>query len=188
MPRTVDEREMALRVVLGQQVSTAAARTHAARLVASHGTPIVDREGGLTHVFPAPEELVDLDPSMLALPDARRRCVTALVRALANGELELGMGVDWARARHQLAVLPGVGPWTVEMIAMPALGDPDAFPGGDLGVQRAAGELGMGTTSAALAARATSWRPWRAYAVQYLWALHDHPINHWPINHWSPRA
>ena len=184
VPRSVDEREMALRVVLGQQVSTGAARTHAARLVTSYGTPIVDREGGLTHLFPTPEELVGLDPSTLALPHARRRCVIALVRALADGELDLGAGADWARARHQLAALPGIGPWTVEMIAMRALGDPDAFPGGDLGVQRAAGALGMGTTPAALAARATAWRPWRAYAVQYLWAVHDHPINHWPINHW----
>jgi len=194
VPRSVDEREMALRVVLGQQVSTGAARTHAARLVTSYGTPIVDREGGLTHVFPTPEELVELDPSTLALPHARRRCVAALVQALADGELELGPDADWARARHQLAALPGVGPWTVEMIAMRALGDPDAFPSGDLGVQRGAGALGLGTTRAALAARATSWRPWRAYAVQYLWAVHGgHPINHWPINqwpinHWPPRA
>ena len=189
VPRSVDEREMALRVVLGQQVSTGAARTHAARLVTSYGTPIVDREGGLTHVFPTPEELVELDPSTLALPHARRRCVAALVQALADGELELGPDADWARARHQLAALPGVGPWTVEMIALRALGDPDAFPGGDLGVRRAAGALGMGATPAALAARATSWQPWRAYAVQYLWAVDDdHPINQWPINRWPTRA
>ena len=189
VPRTVDEDEMALRVVLGQQVSTGQQRTHAARLVASYGTPIVDREGGLTHVFPAAEELVELDPSTLALPHARRRCVTALVRALADGELDLGAGGDWARARQQLAALPGIGPWTVEMIAMRALGDPDAFPNGDLGVRRAAQTLGLGTTPAALAARAdgggrgaptpcsTSGR-----------ATTDHPINHWPINHWPPRA
>jgi AraC family transcriptional regulator of adaptative response / DNA-3-methyladenine glycosylase II len=189
VPRSVDEREMALRVVLGQQVSTAAARTHAARLVIAHGTPIVDREGGLTHTFPTPEELAELNPSTLALPLARRRCVTALVGALASGELDLGAGSDRDRARHQLAALPGIGPWTVEMIAMRALGDPDAFPGGDLGVRRAAAALGMGATPAALAARAASWRPWRSYAVQYLWAVHaGHPINQWPINHWPPSA
>ena len=178
--RTVDEAERALRTVLGQQVSTAAARTHAARLVAAHGTPIDDPAGGLTHVFPAPADLAGLDPTTLRMPAARRRSFTALVAALANGTLELGAGSDWARARATLASLPGIGPWTIETIAMRALGDPDAFPLHDMGVRRAAVDLGLPSTPAGLAAHAERWRPWRAYATQYLWATTDHPVNHWP--------
>ena len=183
VPRTVDEAEFAVRAVLGQQVSTAAARTHAARLVVAHGTPIGDPEGGLTHVFPSIPQLAGVDPSTLAVPEARRRCLVALVAALGSGTVEIGAGSDWDRGRRTLAELPGVGPWTVEMIAMRALGDPDAFPVGDLGVRRAAVDLGLPGGPAGLAAHAERWRPWRAYAVQYLWATGDHPINHWPINH-----
>jgi AraC family transcriptional regulator of adaptative response / DNA-3-methyladenine glycosylase II len=180
VPRSIDEGEFAVRAVLGQQVSTAAARTHAARLVTAHGTTIADVEGGLTHVFPSIEALAELDPSTLAVPGARRRGLLALVGALADGTVELGAGSDWDRARSQLGALPGIGPWTVEMIAMRALGDPDAFPVGDLGVRWAASDLGLSGTPAALTRHAERWRPWRAYAVQYLWATSDHPIHHWP--------
>jgi AraC family transcriptional regulator of adaptative response / DNA-3-methyladenine glycosylase II len=180
VPRTVDEAEFAVRAVLGQQVSTAAARTHAARLVAAHGDPVTDPDGGLTHVFPSPAALLSVDPESLALPQSRRRCLTALAADLASGELELDAGSDWDRARQRLADLPGIGPWTVETIAMRALGDPDAFPASDMGVARAAAELGAGTTPAAVTEHAARWRPWRSYAVQYLWATSDHPINRWP--------
>jgi AraC family transcriptional regulator of adaptative response / DNA-3-methyladenine glycosylase II len=77
--------------------------------------------------------------------------------------------------------LPGLGPWTVDVIAMRALGDPDAFPVTDLGIRRAARDLGLPAAPAALTARAAAWRPWRAYAVQYLWATDDHPINFLPV-------
>ncbi|MBM7168519.1 DNA-3-methyladenine glycosylase 2 family protein [Streptomyces sp. G44] len=180
VPRTVDEAEFAVRAVLGQQVSTAAARTHAARLVAAHGTPVKDPEGpegGLTHLFPGPEALAALDPEALALPRSRRTTLTTLVRHLADGTLRLGVESGWDEARARLAELPGFGPWTIEVIAMRALGDPDAFLPSDLGVRRAARELGLPHTPAALTARAAAWRPWRAYAVQYLWATDDHPIN-----------
>ncbi|MET7362421.1 AlkA N-terminal domain-containing protein [Streptomyces sp. NPDC005562] len=180
VPRTVDEAEFAVRAVLGQQVSTAAARTHAARLVTAHGTPVADPEGGLTHLFPGPEALAALDPESLALPRSRRTTLTTLVRELADGGLGLGVESDWDEARARLAALPGFGPWTVEVIAMRALGDPDAFLPTDLGIRRAAQELGLPHTPAALTARAAAWRPWRAYAVQYLWATDDHPINHLP--------
>jgi AraC family transcriptional regulator of adaptative response / DNA-3-methyladenine glycosylase II len=171
VPRTVDESEFAVRAVLGQQVSIAAARTHAARLVSRHGTPVVDPEGGLTHVFPTPEELTGVDLSELRVPAARRRTLLTLVHALADGDIELGPGTDWEEARRRLAALPGFGPWTIETIAMRALGDPDAFPLGDLGLRRAFDGAPV---------EPECWRPWRAYATQYLWALHDHPINHWP--------
>ena len=180
VPRTVDAAEFAVRAVLGQQVSTAAARTHAARLVTAHGEPVEDAEGGLTHLFPSSEALAALDPESLALPGSRRTTLTTLVASLADGSLRLGIDSDWDRARAQLADLPGFGPWTVEVIAMRALGDPDAFLPGDLGMRRAAVSLGMPATPAALTARAAAWRPWRAYAVQYLWATDDHPINRLP--------
>ncbi|MFD5064256.1 AlkA N-terminal domain-containing protein [Streptomyces sp. NPDC058394] len=181
VPRTVDGAEFAVRAVLGQQVSTAAARTHAARLVTAHGIPVDDPEGGLTHLFPTPEALACLDPEQLALPRSRRTTLTTLVGALADGSLQLGTDSEWERARAELVALPGFGPWTVEVIAMRALGDPDAFLPTDLGIRRAAEELGLPSTPAALTARAAAWRPWRAYAVQYLWTVDDHPINHLPV-------
>ncbi|WP_416970072.1 AlkA N-terminal domain-containing protein [Streptomyces sp. 4F14] len=180
VPRTVDEAEFAIRAVLGQQVSTAAARTHAARLVTAYGDPVDDPEGGLTHLFPTPEALAGLDPETLAMPRTRRTTFTTLVAQLADGTLHLGPESDWPRTRAQLLALPGFGPWTADVIAMRALGDPDAFLATDLGVRHAARELGLPATPAALTARAAAWRPWRAYAVQYLWATGDHPVNFLP--------
>ncbi|MEW2296459.1 AlkA N-terminal domain-containing protein [Streptomyces sp. NPDC006743] len=181
VPRTVDEAEFAVRAVLGQQVSTAAARTHAARLVTAHGEPVDDPDGGLTHLFPAPEALAAVDPESLAMPRSRRTTFTTLVQRLADRTLQLGVESDWARTRADLLALPGFGPWTADVIAMRALGDPDAFLPTDLGIRRAARELGLPSTPAALTARAAAWRPWRAYAVQYLWATDSHPINFLPV-------
>ncbi|MEU2582482.1 AlkA N-terminal domain-containing protein [Streptomyces avermitilis] len=181
VPRTVDEAESAVRAVLGQQVSTAAARTHAARLVTAHGEAVADSEGGLTHLFPAPEALAAVAPESLAMPRTRRTTFTTLVRQLAEGGLHLGVESDWEETRARLLSLPGFGPWTVDVIAMRALGDPDAFLPTDLGIRRAAQELGLPSTPAALTARAAAWRPWRAYAVQYLWATDSHPINFLPV-------
>ncbi|WP_272920823.1 MULTISPECIES: AlkA N-terminal domain-containing protein [Streptomyces] len=181
VPRTVDEAEFAVRAVLGQQVSTAAARTHAARLVTAHGEPVDDTEGGLTHLFPTPGALAALDPGTLAMPRTRRTTFTTLVNQLADGSLRLGVEHDWSETRALLLALPGFGPWTVDVIAMRGLGDPDAFLPTDLGIRRAAQELGLPATPAALTARAAAWRPWRAYAVQYLWATDSHPINFLPV-------
>ncbi|WP_329473250.1 AlkA N-terminal domain-containing protein [Streptomyces sp. NBC_01723] len=181
VPRTVDEAEFAVRAVLGQQVSTAAARTHAARLVTAHGDPVDDPEGGLTHLFPSTAALAAVDPQTLAMPGARRTTFTTLVAHLADGSVNLGVECDWSETRARLLALPGFGPWTADVIAMRALGDPDAFLPTDLGIRRAAGELGLPSTPAALTARAAAWRPWRAYAVQYLWATDSHPINFLPV-------
>ena len=186
VPRTVDENELAIRVVCGQQVSTAAARTHARRLVRACGTPIVDAAGGLTHLFPAPEALAELDPAVLRLPTARRQTIAALACGLASGEIDLGAGADWELARERLRTLAGIGDWTVEMIAMRALGDPDAFPAGDLGLRHAAVDVGVARNASALTRHAQLWRPWRAYATQYLWATQDHPINQWPPRRCRP--
>jgi len=180
VPRTVDPAEFAVRAVLGQQVSTAAARTHAGRLVRAYGDQVLDQEGGLTHLFPSPEVLATMDPAHLAMPRSRRRTLAGLVDALAHGRLDLDLGADWREARVRLNAMPGFGPWTVESIAMRSLGDPDAFLAADLGVKLAAEKLGMPATPAALTDHSKIWRPWRSYAVQYLWATSNHPINHMP--------
>ena len=180
VPRTVDPSEFAVRAVLGQQVSTAAARTHAGRLVRAYGDVVPDPDGGLSHLFPIPHVLAAMDPSDLAMPESRRRTFMGLVVGLAQGQLDLDIGADWREARAKLSSLHGFGPWTVESIAMRAMGDPDAFLAGDLGVKLAARRLGMPETPRALSDHSHLWRPWRSYAVQYLWATGDHPINHMP--------
>jgi AraC family transcriptional regulator of adaptative response / DNA-3-methyladenine glycosylase II len=158
VPHTVDPAEMALRAVLGQQVSTAAAATHTARLVREAGEPIDDPVGGLTHLFPSPAAVAQVDPETLRMPQARRSTLLGLAAALADG-MPLEAAGD----------LPGIGPWTLATIGMRALGDADAFPASDLGVRRLLG-----------GADPERWRPYRAYAVQHLWALGDHAINRLP--------
>lgn len=180
IPRTVDEAELAVRAVLGQQVSTKAARTHAGRLVAAYGRPVHDGAGALTHTFPSVEELAEIDPVHLAVPKSRRRTLSGLIEALADGSVTLDAGCDWARARRQLLELPGIGPWTAEMIAMRGLGDPDAFPATDLGLKIAAEQLGLPTHERPLQEHSARWRPWRSYATQHLWATLEHPVNQWP--------
>ncbi|BBZ43006.1 DNA-3-methyladenine glycosylase 2 family protein [Mycobacterium parmense] len=180
VPRTVDEAELAIRAVLGQQVSTKAARTHAARLVSAYGQPVDDPEGALTHTFPSVERLADIDPIHLAVPKARQRTLSALVAGLADGSIALDAGSDWETARRLLLAVPGIGPWTAEVIAMRALGDPDAFPASDLGIRLAAKQLGLPTEERTLLAHSARWRPWRSYATQHLWTTLEHPVNDWP--------
>lgn len=180
IPRTVDESELALRVVIGQQISVKAARTHASRLAKAYGSPINDAKGSLTHVFPSVAQLAELDVAHLAFPKSRQRTFVALVRGLAAGEVALDPGCDWNRAREQLLALPGIGPWTAEMIAMRGLGDPDAFPVADLGVLLAAKTLGLPADPRPLLEHSSRWRPWRAYATQHLWTALDHDVNYWP--------
>jgi AraC family transcriptional regulator of adaptative response / DNA-3-methyladenine glycosylase II len=114
------------------------------------------------------------------MPGGRIRTLRALTAALASGSLDLTPGGDRDRSLAALEALPGIGPWTRDVVAMRALGDPDAFPVGDLGVRRGAAELGVPSARPALISHAERWRPWRAYAVQHLWAATSHPINHWP--------
>jgi AraC family transcriptional regulator of adaptative response / DNA-3-methyladenine glycosylase II len=177
VPRCVDGDELAIRAVIGQQISTAAARTATARIVTRRGEPVRDDVGGLTHLFPTAEAL---QRARLAMPAARAHTTRSLVRALRSGALDLGPGADRARSIETLSTLPGFGPWTTQVVAMRALGDPDAFPVTDLGVRRAARVLGLGSARA-LVEHAAAWQPWRAYAVQYLWSTTDHAINRWPI-------
>lgn len=181
VPGAADGEEMAIRAVLGQQVSTAAARTHAGRLVAATGTPITDPEGGLTHLFPEPDSIAGARDEVFAFPKARVRSLRTLAAALASGSVPpLRPDVDLAAARAALGALPGIGPWTIETVAMRALADRDAFIPTDLGVRATATALGLPATPAALVARAEAWRPYRAYAVQHLWATGEHAVNVMP--------
>ena len=166
VPGAVDGAELAVRAVLGQQVSVAGARTLAGRLTARFGEPLppslADADERLTHTFPSAAALAAADPAELPLTRARARAVRALATAAADGSVALDPGADRDATRARLLTLPGIGPWTAEYVAMRALGDPDAFPASDLGVRKALERLGP--------ADPDRWRPWRAYAVQYLWA------------------
>jgi AraC family transcriptional regulator of adaptative response / DNA-3-methyladenine glycosylase II len=170
VPGHVDGHELAVRAVLGQQVSVKGACTLAARLVAGYGEPLARPLGTVTHVFPTAEVLACVDAEHLQMPRTRARALKALVRALAAHELVLDAGAGREDARQRLLELPGIGPWTSEYIAMRALRDPDAFLPTDLGVRHALERLGHDGEPACARALAERWRPYRAYAVQHLWA------------------
>ena len=176
----VDGDEIALRAVLGQQVSVAAARRLAGRLAALHGTAVPPHEAGaragaLTHLFPDVATIAGLDPETLPMPRSRGRALVGLADALASGAVSLDPGADREEAAARLLALPGIGPWTVGYIRMRALSDPDAFPPGDAGVLRALRQFGHradpgSSASGADVGAAQGWRPWRSYAVHQLWA------------------
>jgi len=163
VPGTSDGFELAVRAVLGQQVSVPAARTLAGRLADRFGTRLETAEGSPSVLFPGPAELADADLSGLGLTTARQATLRALAAAVAGGTLELDHGADPQETSARLAGLPGVGPWTISYILMRAVRDPDAFPDADLGLRRALDQLG-GTVG-----RSDRWRPWRAYAAVHLW-------------------
>ncbi|MGD9600664.1 MAG: DNA-3-methyladenine glycosylase [Gammaproteobacteria bacterium] len=167
--RAWDPFELAVRAVLGQQVSVAAARGLAARLVAlvDHRVPAA---GALTHVFPGPDELLATDLSTLGMPRARRATLHAIAAAVREDPTLLAPTGEADAAVARWCRIRGIGPWTAEYIALRALGAADAFPGSDIGLLRAAAEAGVRPSPAALAARAEGWRPWRGYAAQHLWA------------------
>jgi AraC family transcriptional regulator of adaptative response / DNA-3-methyladenine glycosylase II len=170
LPGTVDADELAVRAVLGQQVSLASAATLAGRLAAAHGERLGEPLGGVTHLFPPAAALAAADPATLGMPAGRRGAVGALAAALASGALALDGGADRDEALAALGALPGIGPWTVGYVAMRALRDPDAFLATDLGVRRALERLGEDGRPAAAEALSARWRPYRAHAVVHLWA------------------
>ena len=168
VPGAFDGFEVAVRAILGQQVSVAAARTLAGRFAAAFGAPIETPFAALTGAFPSPERVADLkvgDIAKLGLPGARAQTVLGLARAMAEGRIELRPHADIERSLAALRELPGVGEWTAQYIAMRALAWPDAFPHTDLGVMKALGEK----RPQKVLAMAEAWRPWRAYAVMHLW-------------------
>lgn len=166
IPGAWDPFECAVRAVLGQQVSVAAARTLAARLVARAGERIADGVDGLTHTFPSPASLAAVDLDGVGVTGARIAALRALARAVADGQLDFSASVD--EVMTKLMSLPGFGAWTAQYIALRALGEPDAFPAGDLVLRRMAGN-GALLANRALQERAEAWRPWRGYAVMHLW-------------------
>lgn len=165
---SVDGTEVAVRTVLGQQVSVAGARTTAGRLTGLFGKPLTRAVGGVTHLFPDAATLADADIGQAGLTRRRAAAVRALATAIAEGAVDLDGGADPTQVRDTLQRLPGVGPWTTEYVALRALRDPDAFPATDLGLRKAAERVGI--PSASLDAHARRWRPWRAYAAEYLWS------------------
>lgn len=177
IPGATDPFEVAVRTVVGQQVSVAAARTTTATLVARFGEPLATPHDGLTHRFPTPDALAAADPRTLGMPAARGRTVVTLATAVADGTVRLDPGVTPDEARASLTALPGVGPWTASLVALRGRGDPDEFLPTDLGVRHALTRLGRTPTPAAAAALAEAWRPWRSYALLHLWTLLD-PAEH----------
>lgn len=172
VPGTVDGAELAVRTVLGQQVSVAAARSIAARLVERCGEPLAHPDGTLTRTFPAAETIAAVDLAGIGLPATRQRTLQDLATEIAAGRVQLDGAAQRGEVRERLAAIRGIGPWTVEHITMRALRDPDAFSASDLGLRRRAADLGLGGSAAELERHAEAWRPWRAYAAQLLWT-HD---------------
>lgn len=175
VPGAVDGFEQAVMTILGQQVTVAAARTFGQRLVEACGQPLSERPAeiaepdAVTHVFPSPERLAETDLRAIGLTTRRQATIAALANAVNDSALDLSPGANREATRAALLELPGIGPWTAEIVAMRALADPDVFPAGDLILQRAAGDLGLPATPAALAEQAADWAPWRSYAAHLLW-------------------
>jgi len=166
VPRAVDGFELAVRAIVGQQVSVSGARTTLGRLVrAANPEPI---PGQLTG-FPTAETVAELPDGAFGMPAARRTSIRTLAQAVADGKLDLEPGADREESVARLLELPGVGAWTAGYVAMRAIGDPDVFLETDLAARRGATALGLPDTPKALAAHAARWRPWRSYALMRLW-------------------
>jgi AraC family transcriptional regulator of adaptative response / DNA-3-methyladenine glycosylase II len=190
VPGAWDPFELAVRAVLGQQVSVAAARTLAGRLAAAHGVRLAGAGPAAAHgagpaaadahaaasapglpglLFPSPAAIASADPATFGMPRVRAAALRALAAAVAEGQVALAPRATLEETVADLDRLPGVGPWTAHYIAMRAYADPDAFPAGDLGVRRALGTAGAPASEREAERRAERWRPFRAYAVMHLW-------------------
>jgi AraC family transcriptional regulator of adaptative response / DNA-3-methyladenine glycosylase II len=187
VPGAWDGFETAVRAILGQQVSVRGATTLSGRLVILLGEPLdgpvggksisgenaggrafrdgATSSGGLTHLFPGPDVVAGADLSRIGIPRGRAAAIRGLAEALLAGTVSLDALHDMEEAVARLSALPGIGPWTAQYIAMRVLGEPDAMPFGDLGLQRT-----LGMTEAALRKRSEAWRPWRAYAAMHIWS------------------
>jgi AraC family transcriptional regulator of adaptative response / DNA-3-methyladenine glycosylase II len=166
VPGTFDGFELAVRAILGQQVSVKGATTLSGRLAAMFGEPLAEPDGPLTHYFPTPEQLADASIAQVGLPEKRAETVNHLARAVASGQIVLDGTADPDDTKARLLELPGFGPWTVSYIAMRALRDPDSFLPSDLGIKHAFNKLGIEPGQK----RDERWRPWRSYATLYLWS------------------
>ena len=178
VPGAWDGFELAVRAILGQQITVPAATSLAGKLVAAYGEKILDPaalDHGLTHVFPAPRRLVGVDLAAVGMPKARRIALSSLATAVVADPLILGPRRSLEEAVDQLRSLAGIGEWTAQYIAMRELREPDAFPATDIGLMRALSRAsGVRPSPADLLARAERWKPWRAYAALHLWASEPH--------------
>jgi len=170
VPGTVNGFELAVRAIVGQQISVTGARTLVRRLVTACGMPLKRSQGTLTHLFPLSQVVASADLQGLGLTNGRVKALQALARAVIEEGLVLDRSADREQMVARLQQLPGVGPWTAAYIAMRALGDPDAFPVTDLGLRRALAQQGIVADPSSIERYAQAWRPWRAYAAQHLWA------------------
>lgn len=165
VPGHVDGTEIAVRAILGQQISVERARVLAGRLVREHGQALEIEGHQVTHLFPRASVLAGVDPESIPMPRARGRAINHVCRAIASGEVMLDRSADRGAVRESLLAIAGVGPWTADYIAMRVLGDPDVFLPADVGVRHGARALAIDDLEAVSAA----WRPWRSYALMHLW-------------------
>ena len=180
VPGTLDGFELAVRAVLGQQVTVAAARTLTTRLVERFGTPLATPIDGLTRLFPSPAALAAAsgdELGQLGVVRQRQAAIHALAQAVSSGQIRLHAGADVAATMDALKALPGIGAWTADYIALRALRWPDAFPAGDVALQKALSPDGQRLTARAAEGRAERWRPWRAYAVIRAWHSPLHSLS-----------
>lgn len=171
LPGAWDGFELAVRAILGQQVSVKAANTLAGRLVKTYGEPLQTPEDDeLAYLFPSPERLAGAPMAGIGLLPKRAEAIRSLAQAVLDGNLTFGTAIGLDEVIESLTALPGIGPWTAHYIAMRAFSEPDAFPAGDLGLLQAAADIeGTPLSEIQLQQRAEAWRPWRAYAALYLW-------------------
>jgi AraC family transcriptional regulator, regulatory protein of adaptative response / DNA-3-methyladenine glycosylase II len=170
LPGAADGFELAVRAVVGQQVSVRAARTLLGRITQMYGTPLDPPSGSVTHLFPDADQLVGASFQGCGLPGGRAETLRRLADLVWAGKVDLSAESDPQATIRALGEIRGVGAWTTAYIAMRALRDADAFPAGDLGVRRAFEAFGLPATPARILERAERWRPWRAYAVMHLWS------------------
>lgn len=166
LPSQVDGFEVAVRAIVGQQVSVAGARTILGRFAQTYGTPVtfdLAASHGLTHAFATPEALAEADDTALSMPRSRARALIAVAQAVADGKIELDPGADRDAVRADLVALPGIGPWTADYISMRALAHPDLMLETDLIIRRMLDRHGVEPE------RTERWKPWRSYAAMHLW-------------------
>ena len=173
VPGSVDGDEVAIRTVIGQQISLAGAISLGGKLVERFGEDAAGSPsyGGPRRLFPRAEALAEADPAELPMPRARGRALVGLCRVLADGQVPLDRSVDRAEVRARLVALPGIGPWTADYVSMRALGDPDVFLPTDVAVRRVLASRGDDPAHASEIAE--RWRPWRSYGLMHLWATLD---------------
>jgi AraC family transcriptional regulator of adaptative response / DNA-3-methyladenine glycosylase II len=171
VPGAWDGFELAMRAVLGQQITVAAAIRLAGKLVSAHGEPMAQPDGSLTHVFPRPEAVAVAELASLGMPRSRAATLSAVAAAAVADPRLFDAGSGLSESVLRLRAIRGIGEWTGQYIALRQLREPDAFPSADIGLIRALERLeSREYTPAQLLARAEAWRPWRAYAAQHLWA------------------